>query len=451
MKAKSAKGFFLLEIMIGIVVVMIATSVGYQYYDNYLTEQLNQVTAQQHKQVIKAAQTYIKSNYNTIAAQSMPYTISMATLQSSGLLPSSMSKNPYGQSYSVVVRNPGSGLMALVVTSGGQVIEEGSLPRIARLVGAEGGYVSSTNSAIANGAFKAWNETLSNYGVAPGAGHLAGSIFFDNASIASDFLYRSAVSGMPALNTMNTDINMGGHNVNNAGSLNGASANITGTVSANAVSANTVTTTTLSANSVNTNTSTVNGNQSVAGTQSVGALQNSGTTILNGPTTINAATTVNGAFVGSSVKSNLDVIASRYLQLNTAVTEGTSCSSLGVGYVARDSSGAILSCQSGVWKSQGLGLGEGQTWQDVLANRVNNTTYTNTTGRTIMLAVTSCNCRWTQIDGYVDGKRIGYSYAGDYGGTSIMSIIVPPSSTYRVYWHNLRGQPAGADEWYELR
>lgn len=210
MKAKSAKGFFLLEIMIGIVVVMIATSVGYQYYDNYLTEQLNQVTAQQHKQVIKAAQTYIKSNYSTIAAQSMPYTISMATLQSSGLLPSSLSKNPYGQSYSVVVRNPGSGLMALVVTSGGQVIEEGSLPRIARLVGAEGGYVSSTNTAIANGAFKAWNETLSNYGVAPGAGHLAGSIFFDNASIASDFLYRSAVSGMPALNTMNTDINMGG-------------------------------------------------------------------------------------------------------------------------------------------------------------------------------------------------------------------------------------------------
>lgn len=220
--------------------------------------------------------------------------------------------------------------MALVITTGGQVIEEGSLPRIARLVGAEGGYISTTNAAIANGAFKAWNETLSNYGVAPGAGHLAGSIFFNNASIASDFLYRSAVSGMPALNTMNTNLNMGGNDITGADTiiatsvtatsgLAGATASITGA---------------LTAGSVTTNSLTVNGSSTVTG-----------------------ASTVNGAFVGGSVKSNTDltattdVVAGRYLQLNTTVTEGAACSTSG--QVAKDSSGAILSCQSGSWHRQG--------------------------------------------------------------------------------------------------
>lgn len=82
---KSIKGFSLIEIMLTIILVTLATSIAFQYYDNYLDEQLNQTTAQQQKQVNKAAQTYIKANYNTIAAQAMPYTTTMpATLQAAG-------------------------------------------------------------------------------------------------------------------------------------------------------------------------------------------------------------------------------------------------------------------------------------------------------------------------------------------------------------------------------
>lgn len=331
-----SKGFSLVEIMIAIVLITIATSISFQYYDNYLDEQLNQTAAQQQKQVNKAAQTYIKTNYSTIAAQAMPYTISVVTLQTAGLLPSTFSKNPFAQSYSVVVRNPGSGLMALVVTTGGQTIDEKNLPRISKLVGADGGYISSANTAVAYGAYKAWTETLSNYGVSPGAGHLASALFFDSTSIASDYLYRSAVPGMPSLNTMNTDLSMGGNDITNAasvtatGALKGATATITGA---------------LTANTVTTNGETVNGNETVTGTSSVGTLA------VTGNSTVAGTETVNGAFVGGSVKSNQDVIATRYLQLNTVVTEGSACTT--TGQVARDSTGALLSCQSGAWNGYG--------------------------------------------------------------------------------------------------
>ncbi|WP_252493619.1 shufflon system plasmid conjugative transfer pilus tip adhesin PilV, partial [Escherichia coli] len=42
-----------------------------------------------------------------------------------------------------------------------------------------------------------------------------------------------------------------------------------------------------------------------------------------------------------------------YLQLEKTATAGTSCSPNGL--VGRDSTGAILSCQSGTWKKIGAG------------------------------------------------------------------------------------------------
>ncbi|MCR4242318.1 shufflon system plasmid conjugative transfer pilus tip adhesin PilV, partial [Escherichia coli] len=44
-----------------------------------------------------------------------------------------------------------------------------------------------------------------------------------------------------------------------------------------------------------------------------------------------------------------------YLQLEKTATAGTSCSPNGL--VGRDSTGAILSCQSGVWRTSGSSNG----------------------------------------------------------------------------------------------
>ncbi|PTH79057.1 polymer-forming cytoskeletal protein [Aeromonas veronii] len=160
---------------------------------------------------------------------------------------------------------------------------------------------------------------------------------------------------------------------------------------------------------------------------------------------------VNAGSIGANDINSYGYSSGKYLFPNTVVAAGTWCGSERAGAIARGPSGETLSCQNGTWKGGSAGLGEGQSWQNVAGARGNNVTYTNTTGRTIVAAVTSCNCRWTQIDAFVGGVKIGYSYAGDFGGSSIMSVIVPPGSTYRFYWYNHRGQYAGIDSWVELR
>lgn len=83
-------------------------------------------------------------------------------------------------------------------------------------------------------------------------------------------------------------------------------------------------------------------------------------------------------------------------------------------------------------------IGVDQTWQNVLGSRANNTTYTNTTGRPIMVSVTNTgtNAGTTSIYGYVNGLKVtvnGSTYTS--GGTAsfaIATFIVPPGGTYSV-------------------
>ncbi|MCA6950826.1 shufflon system plasmid conjugative transfer pilus tip adhesin PilV, partial [Pseudomonas aeruginosa] len=100
--------------------------------------------------------------------------------------------NIYGQQYQVLARKPAANqLETLIVTTGGQAASELSIRRIAQLMGAQGGYISKTNTGIAQGA--AWQVALSNFGSAPGAGHLATALFFQDGAIANEYLYRNAV------------------------------------------------------------------------------------------------------------------------------------------------------------------------------------------------------------------------------------------------------------------
>ncbi|MDR3574864.1 MAG: hypothetical protein P4L50_13455, partial [Anaerolineaceae bacterium] len=67
----------------------------------------------------------------------------------------------------------------------------------------------------------------------PGAGHLAALIAFNNGNLQNDYLYRVAVPGNPALNTMQTDLNMGNNKITGAQSV------ALGTASGSAITGNT--------------------------------------------------------------------------------------------------------------------------------------------------------------------------------------------------------------------
>jgi hypothetical protein len=133
--------------------------------------------------------------------------------------------------------------------------------------------------------------------------------------------------------------------------------------------------------------------------------------------------------------------------------------------LAGDSSGAItlqanavagsntitLPAETGTAALKSDVIGVGQTWQNVGASRATGTTYTNSTGRTIMLAITGlitgsvAFADWLEIGGVVVAR------VGGVGSTANMPAyayaIVPPGATYKLntvsgvafnYWAELR-------------
>jgi hypothetical protein len=89
-------------------------------------------------------------------------------------------------------------------------------------------------------------------------------------------------------------------------------------------------------------------------------------------------------------------------------------------------------------------IGVRQSWQDVTANRSLGVTYTNTTGKAIVVSIGTVT---TGVAGYVDGSQIMRQLSTD--STVAMSgiMIVPPNSTYIVSGY----VTGGFDFWKELR
>lgn len=94
-------------------------------------------------------------------------------------------------------------------------------------------------------------------------------------------------------------------------------------------------------------------------------------------------------------------------------------------------------------KIKTLAIGEGQAWQDVSGSRSFNTTYTNTTGRAILVSL-EIGADVTS-DFLVDGVVAASSNASSAANATISGVIVPDGSTYRI---NTTGS---VQLWAELR
>ena len=102
--------------------------------------------------------------------------------------------------------------------------------------------------------------------------------------------------------------------------------------------------------------------------------------------------------------------------------------------------------------ASGNGLGYGQKWYNVKSKRVNGTTYTNTTGSPIMVAIGTNRGKSLSLNITVDGVRIYDAANGSSSsGQLAMCSIVPPNSTYScggsiATWNELRSN----NEYYSL-
>lgn len=129
-----------------------------------------------------------------------------------------------------------------------------------------------------------------------------------------------------------------------------------------------------------------------------------------------------------------------------ALTNALSAASGGTGLASPGTTGNVLTSNGTGWTSSApLSVGVGQTWQNLTGSRAGSTTYTNSTGKPIMVCVTAAGTPAGVIL-IVDGVTVIQSVMG--GATSgnwSASVIVPNGQTYSA---TIYGSLAS---WVELR
>ncbi|EPA2812591.1 shufflon system plasmid conjugative transfer pilus tip adhesin PilV [Escherichia coli] len=389
------KGFILLEILAGLIVIGIATPMIYSEIEDWLNEQLYQSAALHADEYNNAIKNYVADKTSSLSSK----TITVNELIQQGYLNNGFSRSPFGHSYITGIRknNLSGRLEALTCTTGGQDIKEDGLRRIAGQINGLGGFMLQNNSVT--GAFGGWTDLGSNYQITCNKGHIAMRMAGKDLE-ESDRLYRYSVQGRPDLNRMHTGIDMNNNSITNINEASGKNARFSGDVTSNRW---------LHPNG---------GGFTMTDSEWIRAVNNKGITTegeLKG-----------GKVSGGTVRSDGRLSTGEYLQLEKTATAGTSCSPDGL--VGRDSKGAILSCQSGIWTT----------------TKMNFTTSTYNIGkntRNLSIGV-HAYCSWTYLNGspfggfqqiYADQNKVWYvnNYAwGNYesGGTITVTCLNLPGA-----------------------
>ncbi|HCQ4048179.1 TPA: shufflon system plasmid conjugative transfer pilus tip adhesin PilV, partial [Escherichia coli] len=315
------KGFILLEVLAGLIVIGIATPMIYSEIENWLNEQLYQSAAYHADAYNTAARNYIADNNARLHNGSLPANFTADDLIRQGYLRQGFNHSPFGQSYITGIRrNQTTGrLEALTCSTGGQDIKEDGLRSVAGQLPGLGGYIGKNGTAT--GAFGGWTDKPGDYGLTCSAGHIAVVMTGDDLQ-ESDRLYRFQVPGRPELNQMHTAINMGGHDINNAGNINGQKASLKGDITSEDGWL-------ITRNNKGWMNTTHGGGFTMTDNQWIRAVNNKGITTegeLKG-----------GKVSGGTVRSEGRLSTGEYLQLDKTATAGTSCSPDGL--VGRDSKG----------------------------------------------------------------------------------------------------------------
>jgi hypothetical protein len=121
----------------------------------------------------------------------------------------------------------------------------------------------------------------------------------------------------------------------------------------------------------------------------------------------------------------------------------------GTGLTAAGTSGNVLTSTGTAWvSSTNLAVGVGQTWQDMTTSRAADVTYTNSTGKPIMISVYGSS--GTNRSGIltVGGVLLARTETTGAAGIGTLTAIVPSGSTYIV---SAGGTAWSVFNWAELR
>ena len=434
---KTDKGVSLLEVLLVIGIMVMVIPKVYENIENHLNNVRWQNAAEHANTYNTAVRNYVADNASTLLAGSLPKTITPATLIQKGYLKSGFSESNFGQSYitGIAKNSKTSRLEALTCSNGGQSLSEAGMRSVASMIEGLGGYINSSKQAI--GAGGGWSDTPSNYGLNCATGHIAMALVGADLQ-ESDRLYRYSITNRPDLNRMHTAIDMNSNNLNNVGTLNGNAAALSGDISARngtfsgAISGNTATTNgditsnngwLVTKNSKGWMNSTYGGGWYMSDSSWLRSVNNKG--IYTG-----------GQVKGGTVRADGRLYTGEYLQLEKTATAGASCSPNGL--VCRDSTGAILSCQSGVWRTSGSSNGSYSN----LGSHRGSFTGRNTGSGTLFVYASGGNggsaggdcANTSRLQGYVAGALISTNASNNpsYGKTAFISFAVPAGATYQI-------------------
>ena len=335
-----------IALLILIIVVIWATSI----YGDYIKQKEYQVTAVQISRFKSALKGYVGRHYDRLLASAgthQPVVVTAAMLKNTGFLPMGFSDiTASGQRFqAAIVRNAiqKEQLQALIVTQGGHRLPYKALRLISADIEGLGGYV--WNNTNVTGAMGSWIVPLSSFGISTSTGHVAALLTTDELSGArneSDRLYRFAVTGRPDLNRMHTSIDMGRNHLNNTDTVNAITGSFSGNVSAAKVTAEGDIRSQqgwlISRGDKGWFNESYGGGFYMSDHDWVRSVNNKG--IVTG-----------GQVKGGSIRSDGRLSAGEVLQLDQVNSAGSRCSSNGL--ISRDVSGALLSCQSEVWGTNG--------------------------------------------------------------------------------------------------
>lgn len=369
------RGNMLAQAGIALAIVLYMAPGAIDRYAGWQQEKIWTGTASHLSFVAQAGKRYVRDKRDTLLTQVAggPVVITGATLRSQGYLPAGFSlTNDSGQTYQLAVaKDPEQAgqLVAFVLTTGGTSIPFKGLRQIAVDTDGMGGYVWPANTAV--GADGGWQAKLADFGLSAQQGHLAAFLSADvlgTDADESDRLYRYQVNGRPDLNRMHTAIDMNGNNINSGGTVNAATGAFTGEVSAgtnvtaggsmtangNVAAGNNIT----ANNGITANNDIRSNNGWIITRGSKGWLNETygGGFTMTDNDWIRAVNNKNiytgGQVRGGTVRADGLLSTGETLQLDGINSAGAGCSPNGK--VSRVSSGAILSCVDGIWKTPSI-------------------------------------------------------------------------------------------------
>jgi hypothetical protein len=193
--------------------------------------------------------------------------------------------------------------------------------------------------------------------------------------------------------------------------------------------------------------------------------------VVGGNLTVNGTTSLTGALTGNvtgnltgNVTGNVSGTSANVTGIVAVANGGTGATSLAannvilgngasaVQLVAPSTAGNVLTSNGTTWTSATPtgGIGDGQTWQNMTSSRAIGTTYTNSTGKPIVVNIntTQADFNTTAIVANISGVSFAIGRDANSGGGHYAcgNVIVPVGATYSITL-----TAGGLDTWHELR